>query len=288
MKKKTVIFGIPFVALTILFLASCGAPTDSKEVTSNTRTQQKPTASKPSPELTSADKIPHILWEEREAYQTEGKEVFFTDCGLYKGDTDELTGAKCVFKQGEWVLLEPKLEPGDNLLRNGDFSNWQKKDDSLIPVGFVHSATTTAIASISQETKDITSKPYALKFVTEDSVGGRNYLITSQIQLNSTSLKDKLITFQGKFKVLSDPKEIKFSVLFREYIGEKWSYIQESLPISKDDYNKWNTGKLIFKLKDNNSRLQLRCRFDSTGEILLDDFYVLRGNFPMTVTLNSD
>ncbi|NPU95720.1 MAG: hypothetical protein HPY51_00700 [Candidatus Omnitrophica bacterium] len=60
--------------------------------------------------------VPETLWDKRADYEKEGQVVLFTDCGLYKGDTDELTGAKCEFKDGRWVLLEPKLEPKDNLL----------------------------------------------------------------------------------------------------------------------------------------------------------------------------
>ena len=72
-------------------------------------------------ETNEAAEIPNILWEEREQYESEGQLAFFTDCGLYKDGTDELTGAKCEFTDGDWVLLEPQLEPGDNLIENGDF-----------------------------------------------------------------------------------------------------------------------------------------------------------------------
>ncbi|MFB3789243.1 MAG: hypothetical protein ACE15F_23025 [bacterium] len=95
-------------------LTGCGPASSSsgKSPESAAATQQAETVS----QVTGP--VPETLWDKRAEYEKEGQVVLFTDCGLYKGDTDELTGAKCEFRQGRWILLEPKLEPGDNLVQD--------------------------------------------------------------------------------------------------------------------------------------------------------------------------
>lgn len=72
--------------------------------------------------LPAREDIPNITWEARADHEAEGQYAFFTDCGLYRGNTDELTGALCLYEDGEWRLRRPRLEPKDNLIENGWYS----------------------------------------------------------------------------------------------------------------------------------------------------------------------
>jgi len=127
--------------------------------------------------------VPETLWDKRADYEKEGQVVLFTDCGLYKGDTDELTGAKCEFKDGRWVLLEPKLEPKDNLIKNGDFSEWpngegpfDKSISHFIP-GFSLRKGKYGNILLKSSFDYCTSKPYSLKIEMDNTSNDTQLII---------------------------------------------------------------------------------------------------------------
>ncbi len=143
--------------------------------------------------------VPETLWDKRADYEKEGQVVLFTDCGLYKGDTDELTGAKCEFKDGRWVLLEPKLEPGDNLIKTGDFSEWPNgegpfdKTISYFIPGFSLRKGKAGKISLESSNNYASSKPYSMK------VDMENTSDDTQIHISLSPEAKLLLSKGGRF-----------------------------------------------------------------------------------------
>ena len=114
--------GAALSGVILLGVAGCGGEQDTRQISgAGDRTAQKP-AEKATLAVTPPKAKTKTLWTYRSKYEKEGQTVLFTDCGLYKGNTNELTGAECVYDNERWVLVDPVLEPLDNFMSNADFS----------------------------------------------------------------------------------------------------------------------------------------------------------------------
>lgn len=255
------------------FLTGCGPASSSsgKSPESAAATQQAETVS----QVTGP--VPETLWDKRAEYEKEGQVVLFTDCGLYKGDTDELTGAKCEFRQGRWILLEPKLEPGDNLIKNGDFSAWD--DARNMPVGFWYAGVDAQFIKI-KKSDDFTSQPFSL-FCSIMRTGAKPpQFLSLNNELNKsflTSMANKYITFRGDFKTYNNSHTYAQIVSFD---GESWQYHLPKLLISGNNL-KWISYNFTTQITGKLKRLLLRISVPENREISIDDLIVVLGNLPM-------
>jgi len=227
--------------------------------------------------------VPETLWDKRAEYEKEGQVVLFTDCGLYKGDTDELTGAKCEFRQGRWVLLEPKLEPKDNLIKNGDFSEWN--EDMTLPLGYTYDRIADATYILRPENKDFISPPFALNFQAARIVDN---VTRPLVQLNVNFTDDNIrtfigrkVTFIGDFKLISNNTDSIFSIDFLTYLNQNKWITDNMSEITNANTNEWLKMKLIYTIRKDAKRCFLRLMFNTPGSILIDNLGMYRGFFPM-------
>ncbi|MBN2328222.1 MAG: hypothetical protein JXR73_13830 [Candidatus Omnitrophica bacterium] len=257
-----------------------------KEDASTSKSELGATSIQPTPTKmivavrSKSPEIPKILWDDRSAYEKEGQQAFFTDCGFYKGDTDELTGAKCEFKNGEWVLLEPKLEPKDNLIDNGDFSEWTEEKTSPIGIGLSKVASVEAL--ISPETEDVLSKPYSLKYITSKSKGEHNQVNIGFGQNSIKALPTRKVTVILNYKLKSNANNFRLGVQVYTYNGEKWDYLKPVMVIKNGSLNKeWIRDGFVVKLPTEIDRSRIKLRMTTEGIILFDDLAIYLGNLPM-------
>lgn len=280
LKKRNLLF-YSFLLLTAsLLLTGCGPGS------STSQKNQEPSTAATQPVLESVAKtsgpVPQTLWDKRAEYEKEGQVVLFTDCGLYKGDTDELTGAKCEFRQGRWVLLEPKLEPGDNLIKNGDFSEWNK--DMTHPLGYTCDRIADATYTLRPENKDFISPPFALKFQAARIVDS---VTRPLVQLNVNfadgnikKINNQELFLMGNFKLLSKNSNSIFSIAFLTFFNNVWS-TSMIYKIDEKEHDRWIQIKEKYIIRKDADKCFLRLMFHDPGSILIDDLAIYRGILPM-------
>lgn len=132
--KITRYYNILICNILIILFCSCGKETSESGIAVNTgnvdfsgnnRQDLSYSQTKSTSEQLNIKGLTKIRWDDRGGYEKENTNVIFVDCGYYTPDTEDLTGATCSFNNGKWFLLEPKIEPYDNLIENGDFEDWK-------------------------------------------------------------------------------------------------------------------------------------------------------------------
>ncbi|MGI6455375.1 MAG: O-antigen ligase family protein [bacterium] len=213
---------------------------------------------------------PRITWEEREAYEQEGREVFFTDCGLYRGGSDELVGAVCQFTEGEWRLVEPRLEPADNLIENGDFTEWDEEWN--MPIGFWYIVKEEKKIKINKNVHSIT--------ITNKNTPSLSGFVALNHEVNKSYLKylgSTFMSMKGYFKLYDRSYAYIQVVTFED---NQWHYLEPKEVIVAND-KVWESISFCTALPASFDRLLLRISIPGNCVAQIDDLTLLRGFIPI-------
>jgi len=273
-------------AVLLMCAAGCEREPARKVTTRPTPTSTPIPTATPEPAVAVATPIPEILWDERAAYEKEGQIVLFTDCGLYKGDTDELTGAKCEFKEGQWVLLEPKPEPGDNLIQDGRFDNLAQLQEPftrkarmrpLYDRWALYFNDASSSAEVKLTTEHVMSPPNAVEFKTGPDMASLFATIPS-----FSPTCELYMTLVCRVKHLSG--EGWSLVRLGDYVGGKWDYSEVTIvnDINLGFQTIVITKRIVslFREKDTGQVSVFIC-CGRNSSIAVDDVVLVRGYFPM-------
>lgn len=295
MLQKSTLSLIGKVVWIVFFLYGCnnGDSTNTVNQLPTMTIQASSIASLPtikdSSEDEAIDEMPKVLWEERENYQKEGKIVFFTDCGLYKSGGEELSGVQCTFSKNKWIILEPKLEPQDNLNPNGDFTSLvnteaviKVEDSSNLPLYPILSYPWIANIYgegfqplvIRVEKEDVYSKPYALNI----SSGDRSSQIGFVFIEDRTILENKIVTAFARFK-----KKLGGSINLKIYETTINSGPTRTSQTKCDDdvSNEYSNCLVVHKISNDLQSVFFIIDFEPETKVLIDNVFVVLGNFPM-------
>ncbi len=261
--------------LLCAFMLAAGCSPDS----SSSGQSQQPAAAAIQPAAETVTQatgpVPETLWDKRAEYEKEGQVVLFTDCGLYKGDTDELTGAKCVFKDGRWVLLEPKPEQTDNLCTVKDFTNQSIfTTEGRNPSNWYISNATAVVVHLMDD--PVYSKPYSLYLsCNEGEQGGSIY----QRVVATPGLKfdGKYVSAQCWIKKISGDDPVTLSL--GDFVEEKITHTIQNVNISSE-YGKQVITRLVRQPLSINQVI-FAVGIEPANSISLDDIFIIQGYLPM-------
>lgn len=235
--------------------------------------------------------VPRILWANRGEYKKDGNVVVFADCGLYEGnDSTKMSGVKCEYRDGQWAVLEPELEPYDNLLKNGGFDKWEgarvaRTQTNTVLAGwyfYIHPKF-NGRAAIQCFTDQFVSSPSCLLLDVEKPIAsGRDVVLGQQVDPSVTQyVKGRQVTL-AVWAMLMDGEPGLIEIQIYDKVRDTNRNTSQAVSVSPGTrFRQYVTTKRI-RDAANAFGVQIRTtRGPGKSSLLIDDISLVRGYFPM-------